>query len=471
MLSIDIHRMTDHPDNTTITSQPGQRDKVAAASDTNKRSRLLSLPQELQDIIFDFAYPAQDGTKYYDRRDWTDREQEARRRDSSRVIRPFPSPKVEEFMLSRQYFAGASRAWAANQDFEFDTGMSGAFRIPYIDNREYEAGIVRKHATTVTVGMYLPSFGARCRQHFACLRVLSIYLSPRDFESTEPKFVWTQTLDEADFAVVAGALNLDKLRGLRTLRLVPDTCYYTKSPQEEQQWVDNVRDFEAYLKPFITRPLEGHSRTKPSTETHRTAMREPPQTRPRPATESTGASSKQSRSLAPAQTTLSIPTLFTGGPPKLPKTMQRSRTAKSALQKPRKPAARHVDRGNKSQQKPDVNGAGKLDSRGTKRFNGVREQKSRKKICIRQRRESEVVAALLFDVDIELRKVLKDDAKAVSLIPQQPGGTALGMLAVGSALPEIIASGLGAVRSEPPQSTMMAKQDPVMGGWCLCFSN
>ncbi|KAK5137624.1 hypothetical protein LTR08_007919 [Meristemomyces frigidus] len=74
---------------------------------------LLGLPRELQDVIFSLAYPPNLGATFVSRSSWEAREMERRLDDRRSVYVPkaFPSPKVAEFMVSKDYFVSAAKVY------------------------------------------------------------------------------------------------------------------------------------------------------------------------------------------------------------------------------------------------------------------------------------------------------------------------------------------------------------------------
>jgi len=72
---------------------------------------LFGLPQELQDIIFDLAYPRTDCVKYKGRRSWESHERARRRSNrAAYVAKPFPGPKASEWLVNKRFFQSAARA-------------------------------------------------------------------------------------------------------------------------------------------------------------------------------------------------------------------------------------------------------------------------------------------------------------------------------------------------------------------------
>ncbi|KAK6439869.1 hypothetical protein LTR95_003923 [Oleoguttula sp. CCFEE 5521] len=72
--------------------------------------RPFDLPQELQDLIFAFAYTAEPTTKWIFPNEWRLREVEKRRRSLDYVMKPFPRFKINDWLVSKRYFVGAATA-------------------------------------------------------------------------------------------------------------------------------------------------------------------------------------------------------------------------------------------------------------------------------------------------------------------------------------------------------------------------
>lgn len=97
-------------------------DKMALASQTAKRSDsfpLFDLCPELQNMIFDLAYPAEDTDYLIFTSEWEYKEVERRREDPVNFLaRPFPKRKVDDWLVSKRYLHLAASAWFGNQDFD-----------------------------------------------------------------------------------------------------------------------------------------------------------------------------------------------------------------------------------------------------------------------------------------------------------------------------------------------------------------
>ena len=204
--------------------------------------RLLSLPGELQDIIFDFAYQPQPGIKYIDRKQWGNVERDRRRVDRDAYIpRPFPEAFVQSFTVSKAFFIAAARAWVGNQVIIAD--LTGAFLCFGLGGG---GGIVAAFMTKMKTRLR-----ATLRtdfQRYQHLTKLELTVSIDAFELLEPKFAWVDELDEDDLGSVMRTTGLLQLSGLQELTLVPSRCSWAGSAGEIRTWEANVRKLEVMAK-------------------------------------------------------------------------------------------------------------------------------------------------------------------------------------------------------------------------------
>ncbi|KAK5122501.1 hypothetical protein LTR85_004085 [Meristemomyces frigidus] len=242
---------------------PGSSGAAAESGDKSthpKACLLLSLPGELQDMIFDFAYPAEGDVKYVNRKQWEVSEKDKRRADPAVYTpRDFPEVSVERFLACKDFFVAASRAWVSNQTFHarFDeafvtlgwgqgTGVVGAF-VAKLETRLW---------VTITNDLHL----------YDNLRELELTVEVDTFEVLGPKFAWVEELSEQDLNTIVSSNRLSLLRGLRILKLVPGHCTWADTKSKVKTWKANVRKLEEIVKPIAT---AGRETRRPS-ETNRT---------------------------------------------------------------------------------------------------------------------------------------------------------------------------------------------------------
>lgn len=235
---------------------------------TDQPCDLFTLPRELQDIIFDLAYSQENDTCILTRSSWRERQKELRREHtiaSKYEAKPFPSPKVDDFTVSKQFFVAASRAWVTNKDFcNIDPIAAGVLHF------DQPKGIMWAFIRELRCELWQTRFRV---DELPALKVLKIAVPVRAFEKLEPeKLAWQDTLDEADFTRVMPKMMWDRdyepltmLRGrLQRLECEADRCPYGTTAEEKEVWASNVRALETFLKARIAVGKEMHPTSESS---------------------------------------------------------------------------------------------------------------------------------------------------------------------------------------------------------------
>lgn len=206
----------------------------------SKPLALLTLPQELQDIIFEFAYPRV-SADYIHVSDWKSREA-SRWREARRdyTKKPFPRPLVDDFLVSKAFFVAAAKAWAGNQKFDM--------RMSFCQGSDRRMqGIVPAFARTVEIDrydFYLVTSGC------ISLRSLTIPADERMFWCLEDEvLVWEDELSEKHFeqVVEANFYRLDRLSENVTMTVTAG-CLKSIKVETNPVWERNVAKLEAYLR-------------------------------------------------------------------------------------------------------------------------------------------------------------------------------------------------------------------------------
>ncbi|KAF2766002.1 hypothetical protein EJ03DRAFT_193211 [Teratosphaeria nubilosa] len=196
---------------------------------------LFSIPQELQDEIFNFAYPREGEMNVICREDWRRRESERKRQDRKNYVkRPFPKSKVDDFMISKKFFLAASRAWVGNQHF--------AELKPELH------GIMSAFIRVGTVTGILPSWLAAAPH----LKSLRFRVSAVAFSNIEEDIVVTEDkLTDSDFEILMRASELEHFRGLADFDMVPANDLWL-SATEREVFLDNIARFSNYARLRVT---------------------------------------------------------------------------------------------------------------------------------------------------------------------------------------------------------------------------
>jgi hypothetical protein len=182
--------------------------------------RLYDLPPELQDTIFEYAYPQCDNLKINFKKTWDlDEQYKRRRKGPNYVRRAFPSLKVETWMVSRRFFRAAAEAWMSAQAFHQqvlgsdDFTISEAFLLQ--DNKLFfEFG---RHAVVKIENFrddILPAV-ARCQN----LRSLKLLVNEDLFEPLDRyvKIPWEEGITDDELSRVLSQSDVLALRKLESI--------------------------------------------------------------------------------------------------------------------------------------------------------------------------------------------------------------------------------------------------------------
>lgn len=242
---------SDQPEPSTTTQNGDSHQESHTQS--HKPQNLMDFPQELLDIIFDLAYPRLDGVTYIRKLAWDNREVERKRSDrANHTKQPFPSAKVNQFLVSKRFFVLAAKAFVANQAFGWNLnfaaiGMHGG--VP--------GGIVHEFLTEVTIGYYDVFWAVE----LPSLKAVTMQLCPTFFEFLgEDVCVWQDALTDdgieraAHKITTASRGSISSFRGLRDFQAEPRLCWHAKEDWQRDMWRANVEKFAAYVRTLVTQP-------------------------------------------------------------------------------------------------------------------------------------------------------------------------------------------------------------------------
>ncbi|KAK1050354.1 hypothetical protein LTR74_017092 [Friedmanniomyces endolithicus] len=242
--AVDLARLEPH----SLPSSNSSKTRSAPRS-------LFSLPQELQDIIFDFAYPrVQAG--YIHLTEWKTREAKKwRAAHRNYTKKPFPRLLINDLFVSKAFFIAGAKAWAGNQDFS--KGMS--FCQEPLGKLQ---GIVPAFAKTATIKNFEVYSVAPSAVN---LRSVTLLVPESHFSCIEDEVIaWEDRLDGKHLRQVAERylFPLKMLSERVTLKLKANDLS-TAGVKTTIAWQCNVANLETYAqKLYLMRQAGGSTRDR-----------------------------------------------------------------------------------------------------------------------------------------------------------------------------------------------------------------
>lgn len=225
---------------------------VAATMPAKEPCRhLFDLPQELLDIIFDLTYSEISPMRLKTRLGW-EKERSASMM-AGRNAPPWPGSKATEFLVSREYFENATRAFVGNRALV----LSGC-DCPFGRGSDQYRNMIVRLVTQIEMHSAWPTvrlFWYNSPLEFGRLRSVQVTLKPVYFNAIVPKNVWETLLEEEDFLQIDAYTELTRVRGLQDIIVLPGKPSFGGSDiaQQTAMWEANVQKFGALIKPMVVK--------------------------------------------------------------------------------------------------------------------------------------------------------------------------------------------------------------------------
>ena len=227
---------------------PASMQAVLDADDAPKaKQHLMTLPQEIQDVIFDFAYPVKEDFQFVTRPEWDMREMWIKKAGTDWKTSRFPEPKAFEFIVSKAFFVTAARAYTGNQIFSELDGLYRTRSVIPLLSRESQ-GFAHDFITNLTIDNR--SIISICWP--ANLKSLTVGFIMRLYSFSV--VVWENDLDDDECFALMIEHKLDELSGLREFNAIPSFGEYARKSSKTKACVANVARFGAFVSQYVTRP-------------------------------------------------------------------------------------------------------------------------------------------------------------------------------------------------------------------------
>ncbi|KAK3624289.1 hypothetical protein LTR56_021110 [Elasticomyces elasticus] len=202
---------------------------------TAERASLLGLPQELRDIIIEFAYPVAETITYIGHDDWHEREKARRRANGpEHASSPFKH-EVDDWTISKAFFVDAARIFVRSQSKIWPgPSQRSTYSCP--------TGICYAYTTAVSVST---GTGVRFCRPLPMLSTMTISVCIWDFEDWDTGCVWRRTLTVDELQDLKLFRELMRFNSLRSIVATDGEWNQgQRTAHERAVWQSNIRLFQ-----------------------------------------------------------------------------------------------------------------------------------------------------------------------------------------------------------------------------------
>ncbi|KAK5738019.1 hypothetical protein LTR17_006262 [Elasticomyces elasticus] len=216
---------------------------------------LLTLPQELQDLIFDLAYyqeePLRNARSYVGHVAWQARKEYARKAQLRKggPLNVFPASfdhTINSLLVSKAFFMQAAKVFV-----KYRCPIAGRFGALYGSIHE---GIIHAYTTTVTACMPGSTF-----RHLPNLTSMQVELHVRDFEDYDTDCVYSRSLNGKEIRDLAAYQEVLQCPNLRHIKVIDKEILIHRRTQAEQvMWKSNLELFATMVNEVLSQrtPVE-----------------------------------------------------------------------------------------------------------------------------------------------------------------------------------------------------------------------
>ncbi|KAK4952066.1 hypothetical protein LTR10_009986 [Elasticomyces elasticus] len=214
---------------------------------------LMTLPQEMLDMIFALAYTRSESIPIISSKAWEKGAREGQRGNGSWIPRPFPETKVQEFLVSKEFFSNAAKAFMHNNIIR----ATDRYTLAPVETlwQVLSGGIARawlRNLYTRYSTLPIPLLGN--------VKSLTIGVDPYCFQAT-PLRPWNDEFQEEHILREHLIPRLLELRGFSYFSLHIDTMddHRIDTPERLQCWRRNMERLGSLIRSRVLQPKTANS--------------------------------------------------------------------------------------------------------------------------------------------------------------------------------------------------------------------
>ncbi|CAK1367731.1 hypothetical protein CB0940_11506 [Cercospora beticola] len=204
------------------------------------------LPQELLDMVCDFAYGYQTERLIITKGQYMESREDLLEVGKLASIPPFEH-HVDRFLVSKRFFLSAVEAYVKAQRLDHTAG-----EYYFSSDRVSGKKLFQLFAKDIKVASLEDIYTLR---NFSSLRNIELVLDEYKFRFGSPpstNYPWVHAFQPDDFAQLNIVKHIGALRGVQTFAITAGRCHQADTVAKKQMWQCNIDTLQTYLTLIVT---------------------------------------------------------------------------------------------------------------------------------------------------------------------------------------------------------------------------
>lgn len=255
-----VEKRTDN--STDVTTHRGAMETVTST----QHCFLWDCPQEILDIIFGLAYHVPFDVEFITNQEWMFQKEEKKKVDfEGYEIKPFSGHKVNDFMVSKNFFFLSSKAYFKSA--RWSLSLSDIHPEDSSDCRRFlkeQKGLFIHFAKR----LHMRTLGAFTFRNYSFwnmlgLRELEVSITERQFKEIKARYPWEHALANDELEALTITTELGQLKQIKSFTLTSRPCEYANTTIKQEMFETNVSALEALIKQKMSTAKEPATNAKP----------------------------------------------------------------------------------------------------------------------------------------------------------------------------------------------------------------